>query len=55
MNYFSTAIYFAIIVSILTGCKKDNDKTGFNYIQAAGVWVPYENIDEFGFCPCLLS
>ena len=50
MKYFSAAIYLIIITSFLNGCKKAIHKpnAGFDYEKAAGLWVPYEVIDESG-------
>ena len=50
MNYFSAAIYFILMISLLAGCKKDAHKSveGFDYEHAAGLWVPYEVTDELG-------
>jgi len=49
-KYFFLTICFCIAISFFESCKKDRHEIvpSFNYEQAAGVWVPYELIDEFG-------
>jgi hypothetical protein len=49
MKILST-ICFGVVVTCFSSCKKDNQETvpAFTYEQAAGIWVPYEKIDEFG-------
>jgi len=50
MKYFLSLICFGVLVSFFGSCKKDNHETAptFDYEQAAGIWVPYEIINEAG-------
>ena len=50
MKFFSATISFALMISLLAGCRKGAHKTveGFDYEHAAGLWVPYEVTDELG-------
>ena len=50
MKYLAVCIYPLIVISSLGSCKKDADNPDdkFDYEQAAGLWVPYEVIDQFG-------
>jgi len=50
MKRFLLITFFGFMISLFVGCTKNSHKTPetFDYEQAAGIWVPYENTDEAG-------
>ena len=50
MKSLLLAICFGTVIFFLNSCKKDSHEVipAFDYKQAAGIWVPYELIDELG-------